>query len=113
MLVIWNERASPSRERAGASSDVTSRPAKRVVPASGRRSPASWPISVVLPAPFGPARGRLAVLHVEVDPVGRAQAAKTLAEAADGDQRLSHRARPARTGPAWRRGPRRRGRAPG
>src|SRR5881628_3238869 len=54
MLVIWNERASPSRERAGASSGVTSRPAKRVVPASGRRSPASWPISVVLPAPFGP-----------------------------------------------------------
>src|SRR5438105_4138184 len=54
MLVIWKERASPSRERAGASSDVTSCPANRVVPASGLRSPASWPISVVLPAPFGP-----------------------------------------------------------
>src|SRR5213078_296658 len=54
MLVIWNERASPSRDRAGASRRVTSRPAKRVVPASGLRSPASWPISVVLPAPLGP-----------------------------------------------------------
>src|SRR5262245_62753864 len=28
--------------------------AKRIVPASGRRLPASWPMRVVLPAPFGP-----------------------------------------------------------
>src|SRR5262245_56990650 len=54
MLVIWNERASPRCERAAAVSAVTSAPAKRMVPASGRRPPASWPISVVLPAPFGP-----------------------------------------------------------
>src|SRR5437899_112470 len=54
MLVIWKERASPSRDRVGASSDVTSWPAKRVIPASGLRSPAIWPISVVLPAPLGP-----------------------------------------------------------
>src|SRR5256885_12226254 len=54
MLVIWKERASPRRERAGASSAVTSRPPKRMVPASGRRSPASSAMSVVLPAPFGP-----------------------------------------------------------
>src|SRR6185295_2659447 len=54
MLVIWNERARPRRARRGAGSAVTSSPAKRIVPASGRRSPASWPMSVVLPAPFGP-----------------------------------------------------------
>src|SRR5881296_1183056 len=54
MLVIWNERASPRCERAGAGSAVTSAPANRIVPASGGRSPESWPISVVLPAPFGP-----------------------------------------------------------
>src|ERR1041385_2857215 len=28
--------------------------AKTMRPASGRRSPASWPMNVVLPAPFGP-----------------------------------------------------------
>src|SRR5262245_45357839 len=31
-----------------------SRPAKRMLPASGAISPESWPISVVLPAPLGP-----------------------------------------------------------
>src|SRR6267142_4084320 len=31
-----------------------SSPAKRTVPASGRSSPASWAMSVVFPAPFGP-----------------------------------------------------------
>src|SRR6266516_3238374 len=54
MLVIWNERAKPRCERAGAESAVMSSPAKRTRPRSGTRSPASWPISVVLPAPFGP-----------------------------------------------------------
>src|SRR5215472_817606 len=54
MLVIWNERASPLRARAGADSRVMSSPAKRTSPRSGRTSPASWPISVVFPAPFGP-----------------------------------------------------------
>src|SRR5712675_2706690 len=54
MLVIWNERASPRRARACAGSDVTSSPAKRMRPASGRRWPASCAMSVVLPAPFGP-----------------------------------------------------------
>src|SRR5438552_17174057 len=54
MLVIWYERARPRRDRANAGKEVTSSPAKRIVPASGRRSPASWPMSVVLPAPFGP-----------------------------------------------------------
>src|SRR5262249_6165733 len=29
-------------------------PAKRTVPESGRGLPASWPMKVVLPAPFGP-----------------------------------------------------------
>src|SRR5712671_983793 len=54
MLVIWNERTSPRRARLCAGSAVMSSPAKRIRPASGRRLPASWPISVVLPAPFGP-----------------------------------------------------------
>src|SRR5258708_13539623 len=54
MLVIWNERANPRCERTGAESAVMSSPAKRTRPRSGTRSPASWPISVVLPAPFGP-----------------------------------------------------------
>src|SRR3954466_4059041 len=31
-----------------------SSPAKAMRPASGRRLPASWPMKVVLPAPFGP-----------------------------------------------------------
>src|SRR5258705_4136378 len=31
-----------------------SRPPKRMRPASGLSSPLSWPIKVVLPAPFGP-----------------------------------------------------------
>src|SRR6185436_16848004 len=31
-----------------------SSPAKRTLPASGRRLPASWLMKVVLPAPFGP-----------------------------------------------------------
>src|SRR5215831_6710844 len=52
--VIWNERARPSWLRRKIGKPVTSRSAKRMRPASGAISPASWPISVVLPAPFGP-----------------------------------------------------------
>src|SRR5260370_30211499 len=54
MLVIWNERASPLRARRGAGRYVMSSPANRMRPPSGRRLPASWPMKVVLPAPFGP-----------------------------------------------------------
>src|SRR2546423_5506519 len=54
MLVIWKERASPLRARRGARRCVTSSPANRMRPLSGRRSPASWLMKVVLPAPFGP-----------------------------------------------------------
>src|SRR5262245_25492643 len=54
MLVTWNERARPRRARCGVSSRVTSSSAKWIKPASDRRSPASWPMSVVLPAPLGP-----------------------------------------------------------
>src|ERR1700682_3543187 len=54
MLVIWKERASPRLARLWAGRAVMSSPAKRIRPASGRRLPASWAISVVLPAPFGP-----------------------------------------------------------
>jgi hypothetical protein len=52
--VIWNERANPLRDRVGASSAVTSSPARRIDPDVGSSSPASWAISVVFPAPFGP-----------------------------------------------------------
>src|ERR1700682_2429543 len=54
MLVIWKERASPRLARLWAGRAVMSSPAKRIRPASGRRLPASWAISVVWPAPFGP-----------------------------------------------------------
>src|SRR3989441_4374818 len=54
MLVIWNERARPLRARRGAGRWVMSSPANRMRPPSGRRLPASWPMKVVLPAPFGP-----------------------------------------------------------
>src|SRR5438477_48293 len=54
MLVIWNERAIPRSERAGAASRVTSSPAKRMRPASALSSPESCAMSVVLPAPLGP-----------------------------------------------------------
>src|SRR5712691_7837490 len=52
--VIWNERASPSRLRRQLGNRVTSPPSKRIRPSSGAISPESSPISVVLPAPFGP-----------------------------------------------------------
>src|SRR5919106_3971360 len=54
MLVIWKERARPMRARFGAGSLVMSAPAKRTMPLSGSRFPASWLMKVVLPAPFGP-----------------------------------------------------------
>src|SRR5512142_3351542 len=54
MLVIWKERARPLRARRGACRAVMSSPANTMLPASGRRLPASWPMKVVLPAPFGP-----------------------------------------------------------
>src|SRR3954469_11943259 len=54
MLVIWKDRARPLRARCGARSAVTSSPANVMRPLSGRKSPASWPMKVVLPAPFGP-----------------------------------------------------------
>src|SRR5688572_4988543 len=54
MLVIWKERASPLRARFCAGRRVMSSPAKRTLPASGSRLPASWLMKVVLPAPLGP-----------------------------------------------------------
>src|SRR5512135_677959 len=44
----------PSLHRAAASSLVTVRPAKRISPATGARSPEMRPNRLVLPAPFGP-----------------------------------------------------------
>src|SRR5439155_25445798 len=49
-----NERARPLRARPGAGRRVMSSPAKRMVPASGRRVPASWLMKVVFPGPLGP-----------------------------------------------------------
>src|SRR6185295_4198589 len=54
MLVIWKERARPLRERRCAASAVMSSPPNRICPASGRSSPESCLMKVVLPAPFGP-----------------------------------------------------------
>src|SRR5260221_12034625 len=54
MLVIWKDRARPRRARAGRRGAAMYAAAERTPPRSGRRSAASWLISVVLPAPFGP-----------------------------------------------------------
>ena len=84
-------RAASAPARASA---VMSSPAKRIVPASGRRSPASWPMSVVLPAPFGPMIACVSPWRTSsVDPVGRAQRAERLAQAVDVEQRVTHRGR--------------------
>src|SRR5580658_5878051 len=50
----WYVRPMPSRQRAAGSSLVTARPAKRISPAPGARSPEMRPNRLVLPAPFGP-----------------------------------------------------------
>src|SRR5258705_9542559 len=54
MLVRWNERPTPSRQRSCGAMPVTSRPLSFTWPRSGRM----WPVirlkSVVLPAPLGP-----------------------------------------------------------
>src|SRR5882672_5085183 len=54
MLVRWNERPTPRRQRSCGATPVTSRPLSVTRPRSGRR----WPViklkRVVLPAPFGP-----------------------------------------------------------
>src|SRR5262252_9680716 len=52
--VIWSDRARPSWLRRWIGRAVMSLPPKRTWPASGTSSPVSWPIKVVLPAPFGP-----------------------------------------------------------
>jgi hypothetical protein len=52
--VIWNERVRPFNARAWTGRCVTSSPPKVTVPASSATSPTISPISVVLPAPFGP-----------------------------------------------------------
>src|SRR5213594_3074412 len=54
MLVRWNERPTPMRQRSCGGTPVTSRPLSTTRPVSQRR----WPVirlnSVVLPAPLGP-----------------------------------------------------------
>ena len=53
-LLIWNDRARPSRARWAVASSVMSCPRKLIRPASGSSSPVNCPTNVVLPAPFGP-----------------------------------------------------------
>src|SRR5881396_3852882 len=54
MLVRWNERPTPMRQRSCGGTPVTSRPLSTTRPVSQRR----WPVirlnSVVFPAPLGP-----------------------------------------------------------
>src|SRR6185437_6071057 len=50
----WCARAIPCRQRAAAPAEVTSAPANRIEPASGRCEPAITLSRVVLPAPLGP-----------------------------------------------------------
>src|SRR5215469_183868 len=64
MLVIWNDRASPSRARRAVDSSVMSRPSNTIRPASGLSSPVSCPTSVVLPAPFGPMSAWVSPLRI-------------------------------------------------
>src|SRR5215470_3841730 len=54
MLVRWNERPTPSRQRSWGAVPVTSRPRSTTSPASGRRCPVIRLKRVVLPAPLGP-----------------------------------------------------------
>ncbi len=52
--VIWKERVRPRSARWWMGRRVMSSPQKVMVPASSATSPVISPISVVLPAPFGP-----------------------------------------------------------
>src|SRR5262249_30645126 len=54
MLVRWNERPMPRRQRSWGAMPVTSRPLNTTVPVSGRRWPVMRLNRVVLPAPLGP-----------------------------------------------------------
>ena len=91
MLVIWNERASPRADRAWTGRRVTSAPAKRMRPASGCSSPASWATSVVLPAPLGPITAWISPgSHREAHAVGGDDAAEPLGQPFRLEERLSH-----------------------
>ena len=56
---FWNDRARPSRARAGGLRPARSRPPSRTRPRSGTRKPETTSNSVVLPAPFGPINPRI------------------------------------------------------
>jgi len=69
-----------------------SRPANRMHPESGVISPASCPISVVLPAPFGPMMTWSSPFgHIELDIVRGNDALEALEQALDLKQRVRHR----------------------
>ena len=79
-----------------------SRPSKRMLPASGAISPASWLTSVVLPAPLGPMTACTSPgTTVEVDAIGGGEAAEPLHEA--GDLEEAHAASGDRAGAPRRR----------
>jgi hypothetical protein len=55
-------------------------------PASGRTSPASAEISVVLPAPLGPSRPKNSPLDFQVDPIQRLDTAKAFGDLLNADR---------------------------
>ena len=91
MLLIWKERASPSRARSAVASAVMSRPANRIRPESGVISPVSWPMSAVLPAPLGPMSACTSPRSTvsETSSVAR-KAPKLLQQMGDLDERIAH-----------------------
>src|SRR5271154_262030 len=63
----WKVRANPSRALAAGVRVVTSFPAMKTRPATGRRSPEMTPKSVDLPAPFGPTRPTMLLAGTSMD----------------------------------------------
>ena len=75
----WKVRATPRRHTASGASPAMGSPASAIEPSSGACAPAIRLNSVVLPAPFGPIRAKMAALgHVEADAIHREQAAEAL-----------------------------------
>ena len=84
MLVIWNERASPSRARGAVGRSVMSRPSKWIRPASGRELAGQLADQRRLAgAVRADQRVHLALADVERDVVGRHAARRSLAQMLD------------------------------
>ena len=112
------ERAREPQRRCAArpAARVMSRPSKRMRPASGAISPVSWPISVVLPAPFGPMmacsspRGTSSAMSSEATTPPKRLLRPSICSSGSGTAqprqqcRRCRRARTARPAAAWARG---------